>query len=351
MSLAADNTIEISVRGEWRTVQALPIGEKTLVVKGKWFKLAVIHDEEWLETELENPERCIRTLKDRWHGFHSDILTFAQKLPATHPRYTYPMAWESVAAARVGNFEDWWKSLPQETRKNVRRSQKRGVVVSLKEFDDDLIRAIADVNNDNMMRQGVRNVYYGRSLDQVRKDYSSFIDRSDFIFAYFGDEPVGFLKLVYRGDVASILNITPKSSHYDKRPANALITKAAELCAAKGISYMTYGLFNYGNKGDSPLREFKIRNGFGEVLVPRYFVPLTTWGALGMKLKLHRGLHGILPHRIITLGVSTRARWYSLKQSMSRCSSTPERPNRDRQTESSNPPAGSNTSQRKVVQS
>ena len=88
---------------------------------------------------------------------------------------------------------------------------------------------------------------------------------------------MGFLKLVYRGDVAAVLQLNSKTAHYDKRPANALLTKAVELCVARGISHLTYGLFNYGNKGDTPLREFKMRHGFREMLVPMYYVPLTVW--------------------------------------------------------------------------
>ena len=57
-----------------------------------------------------------------------------------------------------------------------------------------------------------------------------------------------------------------------------LIAKAVGICETQGISYITYGLYNYGNKRDSPLREFKIRNGFEEILVPRFFVPLTRGG-------------------------------------------------------------------------
>ena len=341
---AASNTIEVNARGQWMNVPAVFMRDAAVIVKGKWIRMAMVHDEEWLAKELEDPELCITQLKEAHrNGFACDILTFAQKLPAVAPKYEYPREWESVAVTHFANFDDWWKRLPQETRKNVRRSQKRGVTVEVRPFDEELIEAIADVNNDSPTRQRVRNFYYGRSLDQVRKDYSSFIDRSDFVVAYFGDEPVGYLKMVYRGDIASILNITPKSSHYDKRPANALIAKAVELCAAKGISYLTYGLFNYGNKRDCPLREFKVRNGFDEMLLPRYFVPLTRWGAVCMKLKLHRGLHGILPHSVITLAINLRAKWYSLNQWMSRCSSMPERPNRNRQMGCSNPPAGSNS--------
>src|SRR5258708_22987998 len=119
------------------------------------------------------------------------------------------------------------------------------------------------VNNDSSMRQGRPNAHYGKGFDEVKKDHSSFIDRSDFVCAYLGNELIGFLKVVYRGEVASILNLAAKPTHYDKRPANALVANAVELCEAKGVSYLTYGMFNYGNKRESPLQEFKSRNGFG----------------------------------------------------------------------------------------
>ena len=145
--------------------------------------------------------------------------------------------------------------------------------------------------------------------------------------------------MVYRGDVASILTFLPKQSHSDKRPANAMVAKAAELCSQKGIRYFTYGMFNYGRKKHTPLREFKIRNGFREFLTPHYFVPLTWKGVIALRIGLHRGLIGILPHWAITLLVNVRARWYSLQER--RCCLTLERPNSNRQVECSSPPAGS----------
>ncbi len=253
------------------------------------------------------------------------------------------MEWESLAAIRLTSFKEWWEKLPQETRKNVRRSQKRGVVVTVREFGDDLIRGLMELNNDSPKRQGRPNTHHGKTFDQVKKDYSSFLDRSDLIGAYFGNELIGLVKIVYRGEVASILQCLPKASHHDKRPANALLAKAVKLCEEKGISYLTYGMFRYGNKRDNPLLEFKIRNGFEEILTPRFYVPLTRWGALCIKLKLHRGLLGILPHSVLTLGVTARAKWYTVRQWISRCSSMAEQSNRIRQTECSNPPAGSNT--------
>jgi ribosomal protein S18 acetylase RimI-like enzyme len=336
------DSIEISAKGKWVRVPAVNIAGKWITIKGTWLKIATIHDEWWLEGELEDPEFCIRELKEtRSLGLCPDMFTFTQKVPGSHPKFQYALEWESVAAARTSSFKNWWERLPQESRKNVRRSQKRGVLVRTQEFNEDLIRGIAGVNNDSPMKQGEPNAHYGKSLDLVRKDHESFIDRSEFFCAYFENEVIGYLKLVYKGDVAAVLNLSVKSSHSDKRPANALIAAAVERCEKRGVSYLTYGLYNYGNKRDTPLREFKSRNGFEEVLTPRFYIPLTTWGKLSMKMKLHRGLIGILPHRMIKMGVDARARWYTFRQPLSRCSSTLERPNRTRQMERSIPPAGS----------
>ncbi len=338
-------SVEVSVRGKWSQVPGFDVNGKTVVVLGNWVKVASVHQEDWLETELGDPAACLRELeKQREAGLRIDVLTFAQKLPSTAPRYRYPLESESVAAIRISSFKEWWESLPQETRKNVRRSQKRGVEIKLGEFGDELVSEIASVNNERPVRQGRRFPHYGKSLDQVRKDYSSYLDRSDLICAYYGTELIGFLKLVYRGDIASILQLLVKLAHQDKRPANALLSKAVELCSAKGLSHLTYGNFSYGNKGDCSLTEFKTRHGFQEVLVPRYYVPLTGLGTLYTKLGLYRGFLGILPGGVITAGLKARLAWYNVKNLSGRCSSMVEQPIRNRPMERSSPPAGSSSS-------
>jgi hypothetical protein len=221
--------------------------------------------------------------------------------------------WESIAAVRLTSFQEWWEGLPQETRKNVRRAQKRGVVVQVRSLDDDLIRDLQVLNNDSPVRQGKVFTHYGKTLDQVKKDQAAFLDRCDYICAYHEKELIGVVKLIYRGDVASILTFLPKASHHDKRPANAIMAKAVELCEQKGIHHLIFGKFNYGNKRHTPLREFKIRNGFEEILAPRYYVPLTMKGAISVRLKLHRGLLGLLPHSVITFLVNTRAKLHAFK--------------------------------------
>lgn len=339
--MKATDSIEISVKGEWIRVPALKLGGQTIFVNGRILRLAAIHDEDWLTSELEDPEICIKELKGL-RGIRADVFTFTQKPPSNHPKYQYRTEWDSLAIAHFQSFNEWWERLPQETRKNVRRSQKRGVVVAIREFDDALVRGLVELNNDCPIRQGRRYTHYGKTFDQVKRDYGSFQDRSDYICAYHESELIGFLKLVHRGEVSSIINLIAKTGHYDKRPANALLAKAVELCAVRGVTDLIYGDFNYGNKGESSIREFKTRNGFEEVRMPRFYVPLSRWGALCMEMKLHRGHLAILPRSVLQFGAGVRAKWYSVKQQLSRCSSTIERSNRNRQMECSSPPAGSN---------
>jgi hypothetical protein len=314
--MAGSTVVEVSVKGKWSTVPALGLGDKNIIVKGRWLKVATVHDEQWLDTELDDPDTCVQRLKQtKADGLRADIFTFAQKLPATTPRYRYSMEWESVAAVRLPSFAEWWEKVPQETRKNVRRAAKRGVVVKVSPLDDALIRGIVELNNDSPTRQGTPFHHYGKSYEQVKKDQSTHIDRSEFICAYVGDELIGFLKIVYCGRFGALLLLITKGSHQDKRPANALMAKAIERCDEKGLSYMVYGRFRYGNQPKTSLMEFKIRHGFEEILVPRFYVPLTTTGAIGMSLGLHRESVAVLPQSAISIGRRVRAQWYKLKGS------------------------------------
>jgi hypothetical protein len=312
----SNHSVEVRVKGRWVAVPAMEVNGDKLVTRGKRLKIARVRGEEMKEKELENPELYIAALKnDTNQVLKADIFSFTRKLPATLPKYSYPVERESIAAIILTSYKQWWEGLPQETRKNVRRSQKRGVVIKIKGFDGDLIEGLRAVNDDSPMRQGMRNAYYGLTPEETRERYGEFVGRCDFICAYSGEEMIGFLHLVYRGDVAAILNLTTKPSNFDKRPANALMAKAVEICDARGITHIGYGLYNYGNKHHSSLREFKTRNGFVEILVPRYFVPLTLWGRLCMKAKFHRGLIGILPTSVISAGIRARELWYDLKVS------------------------------------
>jgi hypothetical protein len=315
--MSGQTVVEVSVKGKWSTVPAIELGDKRVIVRGRLLKVATIHDEQWLGSELEDPEACVLRLKQfKGAGLAADVFTFAQKLPATTPKYDYPMEWESIAAVRLPGYTNWWTKLPQETRKNVRRAAKRGVVVRIRELDDDLVAEIVELNNDSRTRQGTPFHHYGKSHEQVKKDQSTHKDRSDFICAYFGTELIGFLKMVYCGQFGTLLLLITKGKHQDKRPANALIAKAVERCDEKGLSYMVYGKYRYGNQPKTSLMDFKDHNGFEEIMVPRFYVPLTLKGSIGMSLKLHRDRVGLFPQSAISVGRRLRSEWYRLRHAL-----------------------------------
>ena len=303
--------VEVRTKGRWVQIPAINVDGDILITTGAWLRIAKIRGEELREGQIEDPELYVVALRnDHDQVLKADIFTFTEILTSTQLRYSYPMEMESVAAIPLITFREWWEGLPQETRKNVRRSQKRGVTIAVRELNGDVVEGIRAVNDDSPLRQGAKNAYYGLTSEETWKRYSEFNDRCDFVCAYSGKEMIGFLHLVYRVGAAAILNLTVKPSESDKRPANALVAKAVEICESRGISYIGYGLYNYGNKRDSPLREFKIRNGFKEILVPRYFVPITLWGKCCMSVKLHRGLIGILPSPFISAATRARTLWF-----------------------------------------
>ena len=65
----------------------------------------------------------------RESNLKADIFTFAQRPPEITPRYNYHWERDNWAAIPTTCFKDWWETLPQEARKNVRRSARRGLVV------------------------------------------------------------------------------------------------------------------------------------------------------------------------------------------------------------------------------
>lgn len=305
--------MEVSVRGKWIKVPAVQIDGQMIVVRGKRIRIACLHDEDWIAAAVADPAHCIQMLKDGTAHVRADIFYFSQKEPDDEPRFNYPMEMRSLAVADTSSVEAWWHKISHGTRCNIKQAKKRGVEVRLGEFDDNLIRGIMSIQNENPIRQGRRFYHYGKSFDEVKRDHGSYLGSCDFICAYRGQEQLGFLKLVYRGDVASIMQINSKIEHQHLRPTNALLEKAVEVCSSRGIRYLIYGEFNYWNKRESTLRDFKMRNGFEEMLVPTYYVPLTLWGAVCVRTRLYRGLIGLLPSTFISAALDWRRKWYEFK--------------------------------------
>lgn len=300
----------ISIRGKSVRVPTAQVNGKTVVVTGRWLRVARFHDVEFVDDATAvDPAEFIRQLAET--GLRADVLTFPQKIYEGEPKHRLPFDWDNAAVAPAGDYQRWWNALPQEARKNVRRAAKRGVTVEVATFDDALVRGIKAIYDETPIRQGRRFWHFGKDVETIRSENSSYLERAEFIAAYCDGELIGFVKFVRVGCVAVVMQILSKAAHYDKRPMNALIAKAMEVCHERGISHFVYSKFTYGNKTDE-MTEFKRRNGFVQMNYPRYFVPLTLKGRIAVALKLHRGLLGLLPAKAIhTLG-RTRSRAFDI---------------------------------------
>jgi hypothetical protein len=270
--------------------------------------LAVIQGEEWSEGEpVADPEALVRSLQQ---APLADIFSFARPLPASDPSYSFHFEWDNAAVVKLSEFSQWWDSLPQETRKNVRRSQRRGVSVRRVDFDDNLVCGITRIYNETPIRQGRKFLHYGKSFDQVKVANGTYLGRSKFIGAFFNNELIGFIKFVMVNNVARIMQILSMEAHVDKRPTNALLAKAIGVCCENGATHFIYGKYVYGRKQSSPVTEFKRRNGFEQLDFPRYYVPLTRLGAFAIRCGLHRGLPHLLPENVTKVFLTARAAIY-----------------------------------------
>jgi hypothetical protein len=300
---------ETRVKGRTVFVPSVKIQGRTVITSGKWLRIACVQDEDMLEGEtVANPSSFVQQLRES--GLDADIFTFAQKLPATNPQYQYHIEWDNFAVMPITKFSEWEKRVESSVRRAVRKAAKAGVVVRLVEFDDEFVKDIVCINNEAPIRQGRPFWHFQKTFDAVKRENSTYAERNDFLGAYYQDELIGFMRLTYTDKVGNIVQLLSMMKHYDKRPANALIAKAVEICEKKGISHLMY--FNYiYNDPKSSLTEFKRRNGFEQLLLPRYYVPLTPKGKIALSLGLHRRLVQRIPKTLLTRLLKMRGLWYA----------------------------------------
>jgi hypothetical protein len=260
---------------------------------------------------LSNPEPVIDRLRNSTD--HIDIFTFMQGLPETGPKFMYPMEWDNLAVLPVSTYENWWnKQIRSITKNRAKQAEKKGVVIREVQFDEKLAGGIWEIYNECPIRQGRRFRHYGKDQETVYREASTYLDDSTFIGAYLGEELIGFIKMVAdEGRVqAGLMNILSKMQHKDKAPTNALLAQAVRSCANQGIAYLVYNNYSYGSKQHDGLSEFKERNGFKRVDVPRYYVPLTHFGGFALRMGFHHRLADRFPESIAGRLRELRKSWY-----------------------------------------
>lgn len=283
----------------------MTINGQRVMVEGRALRIASF-EQEWYE-DVEDPQALINEL--RKIEPRPDILTFWQRLPDTDPKYSYSMETEAIAALPIKSYSYWWdKQIDCKTRNMVRKSQKKGVTVKMVSFDDEIVRGMTSIFNETPIRQGRRFLHYGKDFETVKREFSRFLFREEIFGAYVGEELVGFIMLAYAGRYAYLGQIISKIARRDLAPNNALLAKAVERCAEKGIPYLAYALWLEDGLGG-----FKRSNGFQKFDLPRYFVPLTPKGKLALKLGFHRGWKGAVPKHLRQPLKNLRKRWYDLR--------------------------------------
>jgi hypothetical protein len=308
----------ISIKGRVTKVPGVQVSGRTVVVTGKWLRMAAVKDELLVEGEvITDPAPFVEQIKKS--GLRAEIFSFAQKLPDVTARHGYYTEWDNAAVVPITNYENWLKNrVEYDVRKAVRKAKRLEVVVKPAEFDDGFVRGIVGIYNDNPVRQKKPFWHYQKEFEAVKRENSTYLERSEFIGAYYHDELIGFIKMVYVDSIAMTLQVISKTSHYDKKSTNALLAKAVEICEQKGVTHLVYGKFEYDG-ANSSLTEFKRRNGFEKVLFPRYFIPLTSIGKVALKLRLHHGIKGMFPESLRRFLLGARAGFY---EAISRCTKT-----------------------------
>jgi hypothetical protein len=296
---------EVEFKGKRFALASVQIEKRTVIKTGKLLKVATVRHEELVEGEtIADPESFVSQLKKS--GLGADFLTFAQRLPDVTARHSYLMDWENVAAIPISSFSHWWKECAAYSiRKAVNRAKKLGVIAKIVEFDDKFVEATCSIYNEIPVRQGKTFWHYGKDFQTIKHSLATYLERSIFIGAYYQDELIGFMKITWVGTTGTITQILSKKEHFDKRPNNALIAKAIEVCEAEGRSHFIYGSFVYHDP-DSSLTEFKRRNGFESVQLPRYYIPLTLKGKIALGLGLHRGIARNTPKPVLKLFLKVR---------------------------------------------
>jgi hypothetical protein len=290
----------------------LKFDNRTLVVGGRLCRVARLDADDY--KFMQDPESVIAQL--RQSNVPADLFTFLPQLPDTSVRYPYPFEMDNMAVLPVTTFDNWWnKQIGFKARNKAKQAEKKGLSIREVPFDENLSRGIWEIYNEVPVRQGRRFPHFGKTLQQVHAMSGTWLDTSIYIGAFDGEKLVGFIKLVTddTGTQAGMMHIISAIAARDKAPTNALVAQAVRSCADRGVQYLVYSQFAYGKKLTSTLSEFKERNAFTRVDLPRYYVPLSAWGSMALNMRLHHRLSDRLPADWTEKLRDMRSKWYQRK--------------------------------------
>src|SRR5688572_33113539 len=213
----------------------------SLRISGRLVRIAQPHSEPF--DPLKDPELCLSRF--RKSAARADLFTFAQRVSEPTPRFSYFHELEPEAVLEIETYEKWWKqTVNDKTRNMVRKAGKKGVSIEIAEFTDELVSGFKQIYDECPVRQGKKSRHYGKSFDVIKREHGTFLQNSEFIAARYNDRLIGFAKVTYQKDFGSIMNLIALLGDRDKAPTNALLAKAVERCAIKGVGLLHYGVWS-----------------------------------------------------------------------------------------------------------
>ena len=196
-------------------------------ITGRIIRIARIKNE-WYE-DVSNPDQFI--IKNNLNQ-KADIFTFWQRLPENRDRNTIIIAngtmWQAIP---VTNYDHWFtRQIDRKTRNILKKSQKLGVVVRKVPFSDKFVRDVERIFNESPMRQNQVFLHFGKSFELIKREFEEkFVNRSDFLGAFYHDELIGFITFTNTEHYAIIDQILSKLQYRDTSSTNALICRCRKI--------------------------------------------------------------------------------------------------------------------------
>ena len=175
-------THEVSIKGRKQEVPAFRLEDLVIVTSGRFVRVAEIFDEYWLSADsLPDPHNVLDRLRNV--DKKPDLFTFAQRVPDSKPLFDFHMEWDNVAVIPVSSYDTWFREqISSASRRNIRASEKKGLVIRADQFDEKYIHGIMSIFDESPVRHGRKYWHYGKDFAAVQEENGTYRERSTFLW-------------------------------------------------------------------------------------------------------------------------------------------------------------------------
>jgi hypothetical protein len=280
-----------------------------IIIRGKFLKYAYPINNGMVE--IFDPKNVIEYF-DNMKNIRVDYFQFMQKIPNSKAVFKYYFVYDNLAAIPIESYSQWWsKQINGKTRNMVRKSKKSGIEIKSVNFDKFFVENVHTIFNESPVRQGKKFWHFGKSIEVINRQLSVDSKSHTYLGAFYKNEMIGFAGIRRVDDIGFLGQIISMIKHRDKAPNNALIDHSVLFCEKNNINYLIYDKFDYGKGGSDTLKRFKKDNGFQKYELPKYFLPITSFGKFVCDHKLHLNFTDFIPQPLYNMLRTIRKKIYS----------------------------------------